>query len=303
MKLKLAVGTVVCATLLLPAAMCCGQETPSPDPNIEPGTQIPLWKDGAPGFEDRKDEAEVAKDWWVKNIHNPSLTAYLAPAEKRNGAAVVICPGGGHRLLVAGAEGSDAAAYLNEIGVSAFVLKYRLGREENSPYKIDVHAKQDGQRAMRWVRHYAADMRLDPARVGLFGFSAGGEVASMVTYGPHDGDPKAADPIDQANCRPDYQIMVYPGPLGIPETIPAGSPRTFLLVSNDDGASNVVFDLAIKLRAARVPVEMHLFHTGGHGFNMGQRSRLKTISTWKHRLGDWMEDNSLLSTPARNASE
>ncbi len=270
------------------------QDSP-PNANIQPGTQIPLWSGGAPGFENRSDEPEVAKDWWVKNIHNPSVTVFLAPPEKRNGAAVVICPGGGHRLLVAGAEGNDAAKYLNEIGVSAFVLKYRLAREENSPYKIDVHAKADGQRAVRWVRHHATAMGLDRQRVGLFGFSAGGEVASMVTYGNHAGDSTATDPVDQANCRPDYQVVVYPGPLGIPETIPAGSPKTFLLVSNDDGASKVVLDLALKLRAAQVPIELHLFHAGGHGFNMGQRSKLATISTWKHRLGDWMKDNALLN--------
>ena len=291
MKLQLAV--LVC--FFLAAPLTHAQQNTTVDSNIKPGTQIPLWEKGAPGFEDRKDEPELAKEWWVKNIHNPSLTVFLAPPEKRTGAAVVICPGGGHRLLVAGAEGNDAAKYLNEIGVSAFVLKYRLGREENSPYKIDVHAKQDGQRAMRWVRHHAADLGIDAQRIGLFGFSAGGEVASMVTYGDHDGDAKAADPIDQASCRPDYQIVVYPGPLGIPDTIPAGSPKTFLLVSNDDGASKVVFDLAIKLRAAKVPIELHLYHAGGHGFNMGQRSKLESISTWKHRLGDWMQDNGLLT--------
>lgn len=263
-------------------------------PMIPVGTTIPLWKNGAPGFEDRKDEPELAREWWVKNIHNPSLTVHLAPIEKRTGAAVVICPGGGHRLLVAGAEGSDAARYFNEIGVTAFVLKYRLEREENSPYKIDIHARQDGERAIRWVRHYANMLGVDAKRVGIVGFSAGGEVASMVTYGDHAGDETATDPVDRHSCRPDYQIAVYPGPQGIPEEIPEGSPKTFLLVSNDDGASQVVLDLTTKLRAAKVPVELHLFHAGGHGFNMGDRSKLKTINTWKHRLGDWMQDNGLL---------
>src|SRR5262249_26253612 len=90
---------------------------------------IHLWPNGAPGFEDRKDEAELAKDYWVKNIHNPSITAYLPPADKANGAAVVICPGGGHRELVFKAEGEEPAAFLNNLGVAAFVLKYRLARE------------------------------------------------------------------------------------------------------------------------------------------------------------------------------
>jgi acetyl esterase/lipase len=261
---------------------------------IPTNAQIPLWENGAPGFEDRKDEQEEAKDWWVKNIHNPSLTVFLAPEEKRTGAAVIICPGGGHRLLVAGAEGNQAAEYFNDLGVDAFVLKYRLGREENSPYKIDVHAKQDGQRAMRWVRHYSEKLSIDTDRIGIVGFSAGGEVVSMVAYDNHDGDQSAADKIDQASCKPNYQVMIYAGPLGIPETIPAGSAPAFLLVANDDGAAKVTLELAVKLRAAKVPMELHLFNEGGHGFNMGDRSKLKSINGWKHRMGDWMSDSGYL---------
>ena len=258
------------------------------------GTQIALWENGAPGFEDRKDEPEEAKDWWVKNIHNPSLTVFLAPKEKRTGAAVVICPGGGHRLLVAGAEGNEAAEYFNSIGVDAFVLKYRLGREENSPYKIDVHAKQDGQRAMRWVRHNSDKLSIDPERIGIVGFSAGGEVVSMVCYDNHEGDKTSADPIDHWNCKPAFQVMIYAGPLGIPETIPKNSPPAFVLVANDDGAAKVAIDLTLKLRAASVPVEFHLFSQGGHAFNMGNRTRLKSISTWRHRMGDWVADSGWL---------
>src|SRR6476646_7748662 len=95
---------------------------------------VPLWPNGAPGFENRKNEPEQAKDWWVKNIHNPSITVFLPPKEKATGAAVVICPGGGHRNLGFNGEGVDPAKFFNSIGVAAFVLKYRLFREENSPY-------------------------------------------------------------------------------------------------------------------------------------------------------------------------
>ena len=262
--------------------------------NIAGGTQIPLWENGAPGFEDRKDEPEEAKDWWVKNVHNPSLTVFLAPAEKRTGAAVVICPGGGHRLLVAGAEGNEAAEYFNTIGVDAFVLKYRLGREENSPYQIDVHAKQDGQRAMRWVRHYSEKLSIDSDRIGIVGFSAGGEVVSMVAYDDYQGDDKSADKIDAASCQPNFQVMIYAGPLGIPETIPEGAPPAFLLVANDDGLAKTTLELALKLRAAKVPMELHVYNQGGHGFNMGNRSKLKSISGWRNRMGDWMSDSGFL---------
>lgn len=98
--------------------------------------EIALWPNGAPGFESRKDDPPLAKDYWIRNIHNPSVTAYLPPKDKATGAAVVICPGGGHRELVFKAEGEDPARYLNSLGVAAFALKYRLGREPNSPYSI-----------------------------------------------------------------------------------------------------------------------------------------------------------------------
>ena len=141
---------------------------------------IPLWQKGAPGFENRRNEPEQAKDYWVKNIHNPSLTVFLPPKEKATGAAVIICPGGGHRLLVYNAEGVEPAVFLNSIGVAAFVLKYRLSREENSPYSIEKHPREDAYRAIRLVRGHAKEWNIDTARVGMLGFSAGGEVVAMV---------------------------------------------------------------------------------------------------------------------------
>src|SRR5690606_12035349 len=166
---------------------------------------IPLWPNGAPGFESKRAEPEEAKDYWVKNIHNPSITVYLPPKDKANGAAVVICPGGGHRILVIDEEGTKAAKFLNSLGVAAFVLKYRLAREDNSPYILDKHAPQDAHRAMRLVRSRANEWNIDPTRVGMLGFSAGGEVVSMVAYQPGAGDPNASDPIEQMSGKPDFQ--------------------------------------------------------------------------------------------------
>ncbi len=265
--------------------------------------EIPLWPKGAPGFESRRDEPEVAKDYWVRNIHNPSVTAFLPPKDKATGAAVIICPGGGHRELVFNAEGAEAARYLNSLGVAAFALKYRLGREQGSPYKIDVHAREDGMRAMRLVRSRAAEWGIDPKRVGIMGFSAGGEVASMVAYPPGEGDPNAVDPIDRLNSRPDFQILIYPGPLGIPDQVPKDSPPAFLLVANDDrGASRVVASLFQKYRDAGAPVELHVYARGGHAFNMGNRSKLETLKHWPQRLAEWMNDNVILdpSKPAKD---
>ena len=261
---------------------------------------VPLWPGGAPGFEARRGESETAKDYWVANIHNPSITVFLPPKEKATGAAVVICPGGGHRLLVFNAEGVEAARYLNSLGIAAFALKYRLGRESGSPYKIELHAREDGARAMRLVRSRAKEWNIDPARVGIMGFSAGGEVASMVAFNPGDGDPQAPDPVDRLSCRPDFLIQIYPGPLGIPAAIPAGSPPAFLLVANDDrGAAPVIASLLQKYRAAKIPVEAHFLAKGGHGFNMGNRSKLKTVKTWPDRLTDWMSDNEILAAKKR----
>lgn len=263
------------------------------------GEVIPLWQDGAPGFEDRRNEPERAESYWVKNIHNPSITAFLPDADRATGAAVVICPGGGHRELVFNAEGVEAAQYLNSIGVAAFALKYRLGREEDSPYEIETHARQDGQRAIRLVRSRAPEWGIDPSRVGMLGFSAGGEVVSMVAYMDGAGDAEADDLVERQSARPDFQMLVYPGPLGIPESIPENAPPAFLLVANDDGAARVVVDLLGKLRAADVPVEAHIYSRGGHAFNMGNRSDLVTLRSWPERMHDWMAANFILDPTGR----
>jgi acetyl esterase/lipase len=148
---------------------------------------------------------------------------------------------------------------------------------------------------MRLVRSKAAEWNIDTGRVGTLGFSAGGETAALVAYTPGGGDPKAPDPIDRLNGRPNFQLLVYPGPLGIPATIPSDAPPAFLLVANNDqGASPVILSLLDKYRAARVPVEAHILSGGNHGFNMGYRSNLKAVRDWPHLLVDWMDDMGLL---------
>ena len=260
------------------------------------GTEIPLWAKGAPGFESRRNEHQQAKDWWVKNIHNPSITVFLPPKEKATGAAVVICPGGGHRELVFNAEGVEPAAYLNSLGVAAIVLKYRLGREENSPYSVDKHPREDAYRAMRLVRSRAKEWNIDPNRVGMLGFSAGGEVVGMVAFTPGEGNPKAPDLVDQQNGKPNFVMLVYPGPLSVPPTVPADAPPAFLLAANDDFCcSGPTVSLLQKYREAKVPIEAHIFTQGGHGFNMGNRSALNSVKTWPQRMADWLADNKILA--------
>ena len=201
--------------------------------------------------------------------------------------------------MVFEAEGVEAARYLNSIGVAAFALKYRLGREKDSPYKPEVHAHEDGLRAMRLVRSRAAEWGIDPKRVGIMGFSAGGEVASMVAFRPGAGDPKASDPIDQVDGHPDFLIEVYPGPLGIPEKLPKDAPPAFLIVANDDrGAAGSIARLFRGYRDAGVSVEAHVFARGGHAFNMGKRAKLSSLQKWPDRLADWLKDNDWLSPKA-----
>ncbi|MDR6805452.1 acetyl esterase/lipase [Dyadobacter sp. BE34] len=256
---------------------------------------IPLWENGAPGFESKRNEPESAKDYWVKNIHNPSLQVFTPPAGKANGTAVVVCPGGGFRLLVYNAEGIQPAEYLAKLGITVFVLKYRLPREEGSPYSLDKHPREDALRAIRQVRSRAQEYGIDPARVGMLGFSAGGEVVASVAYVSGKGEPNAKDPIDRLDGRPDFQMLVYPGPLGIPETVPADAPPAFLLAANDDPCCGVTTaSLLIKYREAKRPVEAHLYTKGDHGFNMGDRSPLQSIKSWPQRMADWLGDNGYL---------
>jgi len=255
------------------------------------GAPIYLWKNGAPGFENLKDEPEQAQDWWVRNIHNPSITAYFP--EKPNGMAVLICPGGGHENLVFNSEGKDAATYLNSIGITAFVLKYRLTRTKDSPYKLETHVKQDAERAMRVIRSRAADFKIDANRIGAMGFSAGGEVVALIAYNSNNVLKNTTDEIDKTDSQPNFQILIYPGPLFIPKEIKADAPPAFLLAANDDSCCSApIIELLNGYRKANVPVEMHLYSKGGHAFNMGKRAKTNSLKTWPQRLTDWFEDNN-----------
>ncbi|MEO8111700.1 MAG: alpha/beta hydrolase [Ginsengibacter sp.] len=253
---------------------------------------IPLWENGAPGFEQLKNEPEEAKDYWVKHINNPTITAFFPAKEKANGTAVIICPGGGHRLLVFDAEGTDPAMFLNSIGVTAFVLKYRLGREENSPYLVEKHPKEDALRAIRLVRSRAAEWNIDPNKIGMLGFSAGGEVVSMVAYGNGEGNRNAIDLIDRLSAKVDFQMLVYPGPLFLPDSVSANAPPAFMVAANDDACCSApIVNLLQKYRAAKAPIEVHLYAQGDHAFNMGKRSLLASIKAWPQRMADWLADN------------
>ncbi|GAB5408794.1 MAG: alpha/beta hydrolase [Balneolaceae bacterium] len=267
----------------------------SPQISAQEPIVVPLWENGAPGFEDRKDEPEEAADWWVRNIHNPSANVFLANPEIANGTAVVIFPGGGHMNLVYNSEGVRAANFFNSIGVTAIVIKYRLAREEGSPYELETHNAQDAHRGVRIARAYAEQWGYDPNRIGIVGFSAGGETAALVAYGYGTEHQTIKDSIDKVSSKPNFQVLVYPGPLFVPDEVNEEAPSTFGVVStNDECCSEPIIKLLQAYREAGVLFEAHIYAHGDHAFNMGTRSELAGISSWSDRLKDWMSDSGLL---------
>ena len=297
--LRSILSTLLLTASLLPIDSGEAQGTPAPAP---PG--IPLWPTRAPGFlgggpEDR-----------------PSYTVHLPPDSIATGAAMVVLPGGGYRNLAMDHEGAQVARWLNSIGVAAFVVKYRLGPRYRHPTMLN-----DAQRALRTVRAGATRWKLDPARIGILGFSAGGHLAS--TAGTHfDAGRAEGDPIERVSSRPDFMVLVYPvitmaerythrgsrtnllGEAADPalvallssETqVTASTPPTFLVHSTDDAGVPVENSLLFfqALRAAGVPAEMHVYRTGRHGFGLGAAS--PSLATWPHLAELWMRDLKILT--------
>jgi acetyl esterase/lipase len=267
------------------------------DPPAVPETRyvdIALWPRGAPGTAARAGEAEVGRDYWVRNIHRPSLIAFPAPPKRNNGAAIVIFPGGGHKLLVWTNEGTKVANALNRMGVTAFVVKYRLAEEAGSTYSVDGDAADDARRAVRWVRAHAADYGIDPARIGAMGFSAGGELVSLIADNPEPARRPKTDAIDNIDARPDFQILVFPGPRGIPATAIKTAPPAFIVAGSLDpccAAPSVA--LYEQLRSAGVSAELHMYADSGHAFNLDESDHI-SILHWPDRLNDWLSDGGWL---------
>ena len=275
------------SALMLPAH---AQSTP------DPGERIDLWQGGVPGHEDRASIPEESRDYWTKSINNPSLRYFASSLERRTGAAVIIMPGGGHELLVTTTEGSDVARWFTERGVDAFVLSYRLFREEGSPWTI-TDARQDAERAVRLVRARAGEFGIDPARIGVMGFSAGGELARMTLLSAPVAPAGSDDAIDRFPAQPDFGILVFPGPLKADgETIIADSPPLLLSAANDDECcAQPVVDIFDAYRAAGASVEMHMYAAGGHAYNMGEATPYVSLRNWPERITDWMTDRGLMA--------
>lgn len=264
-------------------------------------TTIPLWPKGAPGFETRQQELERVDAGPgkrnVSNVHNPSLTAYLPAAGRESGTAIVIAPGGGHRMLCLGHEGDGLAEHLAAQGIAAFVLRYRLAREEGSPYTVDDHALTDTRRAIQLVRSRAAEWKIRSDRIGILGFSAGGELAALSAMQPVHGRPDAVDPIDRASSRPDFQVLIYPGGSNR-FAVEAGMPPVFIALGakdRDDIALGMA-ELYLKYKGAKVPAELHIFSNAGHGFGY-RPDTASAAGAWPDRLREWLRDSDLLTIP------
>ena len=259
---------------------------------------VPLWPGDAPGSEGKTGEEKVRitpeGEHVFSNIHHPSLTVYLPPKDQATGAAVLICPGGGHRELWMDHEGYNVARWFAAHGIAGIILKYRLAREEGSTYQVGVHSLADAQRAMRLVRSRAGEWGVDPARVGVIGFSAGGELAALVGRQFLDGTGGAADPVERQGSRPAFQGLIYPG--NAEAIVPVkDSPPAFLACGFDDRAdiSEGLAQVYLRFKQAGVPAELHIFTGAGHGFGLRETNKFPA-GAWPVRFREWLADRGFL---------
>lgn len=264
----------------------------------QPST-VNLWSDPAktaPATEIKETWTERGKngvvDRGVTFVSVPDITVYLPLKEKNTGVGIIICPGGGYEHLAIDKEGHDVAKWLNSIGIAGFVLKYRLPRGKGSGYTMEAPL-QDGQRALRIVRTRAAEWHLEASRIGMMGFSAGGDLVARAAMSWDKGQSTATDPVERASCRPDFLILAYPA---LPKElhVTADTPPAFLVQASDDPTVSPENSLRFyqALLQAKVPAELHIYLKGGHGFGM-VHSGLPTAS-WPLRLEDWMREQGIL---------
>ena len=256
---------------------------------------IPLWPAGAPGSEARAAEPEKVEGSNVCNVHKPTFTPYIPAADQATGTAVIICPGGGHRKLCLGHEGYALAEWFRDRGIAAFVLKYRLARDEGSTYTIQDHAMADARRAIRLIRSRAAEWHLQGDRLGILGFSAGGELAAFAAMTNDPGQKDAADPIERQSSRPDFQALIYPGTSALFEA-EKGMPPLFIAAGYGDrpDISEGMATLYLKYKAAGVKAELHMYANAGHGFGYKPDAKPSAAARWPERFTEWLTDSGLL---------
>jgi len=298
---------------LTPLLLCAFLVAPSPALAFEPPEAahgpIQLWSKGAPG----EKEGEVGKEKYqpqkegqkqvarLGSVSEPDIRVYAPPKEKATGAAVVVCPGGGYHILAMDLEGTEICQWLNSIGVTGVLLKYRVPRRKGRP--AHEAPLQDAQRAIRLTRAHAEAWGIDPDRIGILGFSAGGHLAAVAST---NFDRQTYEPVDEADrlsARPDFTVLIYAAYLvsdekaerpEIAESLPItkNTPPTFLISTEDDRFTPSALFYTFALRKAGVPVELHVYPTGGHGY--GLRASEHTVSTWPKRCEEWMRKQGLL---------
>lgn len=299
-------------------ACLCAAAFPAVSARSSEPTVLDLWPGATPGDKgiDRTegtrifDSPIVGKTRLVTGVSHPTLTVYLPPKEKRNGTAMIICPGGGYWELFWELEGEEVAAWLESEGIAAIILKYRCPRRAGEPEKDPAPGPQlDAQRAVRLVRSHAEEWGLKPDRIGMVGFSAGGHLALATATNFARPAYEPIDDVDRLSSRPDFAILCYPGYLkdrdrdalapGI--EIPRDTPPVFLAHASDDNEgyggslsdNSVVAYLALK--RAGVRAELHVFATGDHDFGVRQNGRLP--SSWPRLCLAWLRSENLLPRP------
>jgi acetyl esterase/lipase len=270
---------------------------------VPPIKSIPLWPDRAPGetnavsteHDTSKPGVELIAGKPVirlGNVSQPSITIYRPPADKDTGAAVIVCPGGGYYILAWDLEGTEVCEWLNSIGVTGVLLKYRVPNQANGPL-------QDIQRALGLVRHRAKEFGIDPQRIGVLGFSAGGHLCANLCANDSERAYPAVDEADATSCRSDFQILIYPGGLVQMDkdkpgkiasylAVTANTPPTFIVMAaNDPVRVENALVYALALKQSKVPFALHVYPTGGHGY--GLRRTQEPITTWPDRATEWMK--------------
>lgn len=269
--------------------------------------EIPLWPKGVPGAlvslppeaDTTKPENDLVAGRRVIRLGNvsiPTISIYRPDPAKDTGAAVVVCPGGGYNILAMDLEGTEVCEWLNSIGVTGVLLKYRVPAGKTTGH-LRSAPLEDAQRALGLVRHQAKQLGLDPHRIGVLGFSAGGHLAANLSNNHAERSYARVDEADDTSCRPDFSVLIYPAYLtagaeknSVAADMPiktGSTPPTFLAMTQDDGLGiETVLFYYLALKNAKVPTEMHLYPQGGHGY--GLRRAKPLVTTWSDRVADWM---------------
>ena len=270
-----------------------------PNPGQHP--TVRLWPNGGPGSEGKTAGEKYrlnGDSLIVSGVNRPSITVYTPAKEKATGAGIIVAPGGSFRELWITYEGYRVADWLTQHGIAAFVLKYRLQNDEGSGYTTEGHSLPDIQRAIRLVRSRAAEWGVDPNRLGVMGFSAGGALAGLAGSRYDDPVKSPADDIDKLSAKPAFMGLIYGTPFSAPMTfqvkIAKDMPPVFMAAGGDDSVSAAYPEIYRKLKDAGVSVELHIYAGVGHGFGLQPTSPL-SVSGWADRLREWLFDRGLLT--------